>query len=95
MATYWLEGKDGLQLLDLEPELTQGAGADGGVVGASNPAFMNIVDDLQDSPPEATKKGTEKAAISGGKVTMQRSKWSEGLRKYSSSSKLTAASSLR
>lgn len=62
MATYWLEGKDGLQLQDLEAELHTGPGADGGLGGASNPAFMNIVEDLQDSPPDP-KKGTEKVTV--------------------------------
>lgn len=51
MATYWLEGRDGLQLQDTEMEVLMDG--DGG--GTSNPAFLQMVDDLDDSP-EVKKK---------------------------------------
>ncbi|XP_064096409.1 atrial natriuretic peptide receptor 1-like [Macrobrachium nipponense] len=56
MATYWLEGRDGLQLQD--PTL-EDIGADEGD-SANNAAFMQMVDELDDSPerknPDKGKK---------------------------------------
>ncbi|XP_071522283.1 uncharacterized protein [Panulirus ornatus] len=51
MATYWLEGRDGLQLHDTEMDML--IDGDGG--GTSNPAFLQMVDELEDSP-EVKKK---------------------------------------
>ncbi|XP_042872543.1 receptor-type guanylate cyclase gcy-12-like, partial [Penaeus japonicus] len=53
MSTYWLEGRDGLQLQDVN---LAGTSADGD--GISNPAFLHMVDDLHDSPEQ---KQVEKA----------------------------------
>ncbi|XP_068234006.1 uncharacterized protein [Palaemon carinicauda] len=46
MATYWLEGRDGLQLQD---PTTEDIGPDESD-SANNPAFMNMVGELNDSP---------------------------------------------
>ncbi|KAK7084973.1 hypothetical protein SK128_008217 [Halocaridina rubra] len=53
MATYWLEGRDGLQLQDQTEEDINIEGN-----GMSNPAFMNMMDELEDSPEtERPRKG--------------------------------------
>ena len=51
MATYWLEGRDGLLLTapdiqDLEPAV-------------GDPAYLALVDDLEDSPTQGRSRRTD------------------------------------
>ncbi|KAK3849105.1 hypothetical protein Pcinc_044125, partial [Petrolisthes cinctipes] len=51
MATYWLEGRDGLQLQDLT---TEGEAAEGDL--QTNPPYMHMVEELNDDSPQHVNK---------------------------------------
>ncbi|XP_037787777.1 atrial natriuretic peptide receptor 2-like [Penaeus monodon] len=55
MSTYWLEGRDGLQLQDVNL-----AGTSADEDGISNPAFMHMVDNLHDSPEQKQAEKVKK-----------------------------------
>lgn len=50
MATYWLEGRDGLQLQELTTDLQGEVGEE-----QTNPAYMHMVEELNDSPENQVK----------------------------------------